>query len=107
MLSQKSEHDREDDRVNQSRWNAGLTGSKETLGAWWNGQEHTWAERKEERCGDEKIRLGKNETHRFGDEGEREKEDECMKHDGRSAGKTISERDFGTVCSEKNTWAER
>jgi hypothetical protein len=106
LLSQKSEHNREYDRVDQSRWNTGLSRHKETLGAWWNGQEHTWTECEEERGSDEKIRLGKNETHRFGNEGKRKEEDEGVKHDSGSAGKTVSERNFGTICSEKNTWTE-
>jgi len=107
LLSQKSEHDCEDDRVCQCRWNTGLTRGENTLGPWWKSQEHTRTECEEERCGNEKIRLGKDETHRFGNEGEREKEDKSVKHDGCSAGKTISERNFGTICSEKNTWTER
>jgi len=107
LLSQKSEDNRKDDRVCQCCWNAGLTGSKETLGSWWNGQKHAWAECEEERRGDEKIGFGKNETHRLGNEREREKEDEGVEHDCRPAGKTVSESDFGTVCSEKNTWTER
>jgi len=106
LLSQKSEHDREYQRVNQSRWNTSLSRHKDAFGACWEGEEHTWTECEKERRGHKKICLGKNETHRFRNEGECEKEHESVEQYSCSACKTVSERNFGTICSEKNTWAE-
>jgi len=107
LLSQKSEDNREYQRVYQGCWNTSLSRHKDAFGAWWEGEEHTWTECEKERRCHEKIRLGKNETHRFRNEWECEEEDEGVEQYSCSACKTVSERDFGTICSEKNTWAER
>jgi len=107
LLSQKSEDNREYQRVDQGCWDTSLTRHKDAFGAWWEGQEHTWTECEEERRSHEKICLGKDETHGFRDERECEEEDKGVEHDRGSAGETVSQCDFGTVCSEKNTWTER
>jgi hypothetical protein len=107
LTTQKREDHRENDRVGQSRWEAGLTGSEKTSRTWGNGQQETWAQRQEESCGHNQIGLGQNETHRLRDEAVHEEENEGVEENSHLV--CLSVRDFETapIGCQKNAWAER
>ena len=107
LTTQKREDHRENDRVGQSRWEAGLTGSKKTSRTWGDGQQETWAQRQEESCSHNQIGLRQNETHRLRDEAVHEEENEGVEENSHLI--CLSVRDFETapVGGQKNAWAER
>tara|TARA_Y100000004_G_C8854302_1_gene386140 strand:+ start:106 stop:420 length:315 start_codon:yes stop_codon:yes gene_type:complete len=89
--------------VNQDRGLGSLTRHE---GTGRDGKKHTGAESHEERCGHEKIVLGKNETHGLRDKRVHEEEDETMEKDGRPVGAGVLERNLHTVGLEQHTRAE-
>jgi hypothetical protein len=107
LLSQKSEHERENDGVDEgSRW-AGLSGGEDTLGAWWQSEQHTWAQDQEQSGGHDEVGLGENETHSLRDHRVHEEEHEGVEQDRGSTGETVAELDAGAIGSEDDTWAKR
>ena len=107
LTTQKREDQGKHDRVSQSRWKAGLTGSEKSARTWWNGQEKTWAESQEESSGHDQVGLGQYETHRFGNETVDEEEHERMEEDSHLIGLSISDLEAAPVGGQKNAWAER
>jgi len=107
LLSQKSEDERENDGVHESgRW-ASLSGHENTLGAWWQGEQHTWAQGQEQNGSHDEISSGEHETHGLRDQRIDEEEHERMKHHGGASSETVAELDAGTIGAEDDTWAER
>ena len=107
LTTQKREDQGKHDRVGQSRWKAGLTGSEKSARTWWNGQEKTWTESQEEGGGHDQIGLGQYETHRLGNETVDEEEHERMEEDSHLIGLSISDLETAPVGGQKNAWAER
>jgi len=107
LTTQKREDQGKHDRVGQSRWKAGLTGSEKSARTWWNGQEKTWTEGQEEGCGHDQIGLGQYETHRLGNETVHEEEHERVEHNSHLIGLSISDLEAAPVGGQKNAWAER
>src|SRR6056300_333487 len=107
LTTQKRENHREDDRVGQRRWKAGLTGSEKTARAWWNRQEETWTESQEESCGHQQVGLRQNETHRLGDEAVHEEEDEGVEENGHLSCLSVHKLDIFALGGQENTGAER
>lgn len=107
MLSQKSEHERVNDGVNQRGRLAGLTRGEHTLGTWWQSQQHTWAQGNEQHRRDDEVGLGQDETHRLRYQRVREEEYERVEEHRGSSSETISKRNTRAVCAKKNAWAER
>jgi len=106
LLSQKSEHERENDGVNKCSRQASLTRSEDALGSWWQSEQHTWAQDQEQHGGDDEIGAGEHETHSLRNQGICEEEYECMEQNCGATGETVSELDAGTICAKKDTWAE-
>ena len=106
LSTQKREDNREDNRVGQNRGEARLTRSEKTARTWWNSQKKTWAERHEERCGYDQVRLCQDKTHRLCDETVDEEKDECVEHSGHLGGLSVQEVDLSPVGGQKNAWAE-
>jgi len=107
LTTQKREDQGKHDRVGQSRWKAGLTGSEKSARTWWNGQEKTWAESQEESSGHDQVGLGQHETHRLGNETVDEEEHERVEEDSHLIGLSISDLETAPVGGQKNAWAER
>jgi hypothetical protein len=107
LPTQKREDHRENDRVGQRRWKAGLTRSEKTARTWGNGQEETWTESQEESCGHQQIGLRQNETHRLGDEAVHEEEDEGVEENGHLTCLLVHKLDVFALGGQENTWAER
>lgn len=106
MPTQKREDHGENDRVCQSRWDAGLTGSEKTARTWGNGQKETWAESQEENGGHDQIGLGQHKTHRLRDETVDEEEHERMEHNSHLSGLSVEELDISALGSQQNAGAE-
>ena len=107
LTTQKREDQGKHDRVGQSRWKAGLTGSEKSARTWWNGQEKTWAESQEEGGGHDQIGLGQYETHRLGNETVDEEEHESVEEDSHLIGLSVDKLETAPVGGQKNAWAER
>ena len=107
LLSQKSEHERENDGMDESGGQAGLTGGENTLGTWWQSEQHTWAQHQEQHGGDDEIGASEHETHSLRNQRVREEEHEGVKQDRGATSETVAELDAGTVRAEKDTWTER
>ena len=107
LTTQKREDQGKHDRVGQSRWKAGLTGSEKSARTWWNGQEKTWAESQEESSGHDQVGLGQHETQRLRDETVDEEEHERVEEDSHLIGLSISDLETAPVGGQKNAWAER
>jgi hypothetical protein len=107
LTTQKREDQGKHDRVGQSRWKAGLTGSEKSARTWWNGQEKTWAESQEESSGHDQVGLGQYETQRLRDETVDEEEHESVEEDSHLIGLSISDLEAAPVGGQKNAWAER
>jgi hypothetical protein len=107
LTTQKREDQGKHDRVGQSRWKAGLTGSEKSARTWWNGQEKTWAESQEESSGHDQVGLGQHETQRLRDETVDEEEHESVEEDSHLIGLSISDLETAPVGGQKNAWAER
>jgi len=107
LTTQKRENHREDDRVGQRRWKAGLTWSEKTARAWWNRQEETWTESQEESRGHQQVGLRQNETHRLGDEVVDEEKDKGVEENGHLSCSLVHKLDVFALGGQKNTWAER
>ena len=107
LTTQKREDNRKHDRVGQSRWKAGLTGSEKSARTWWNGQEKTWTESQEESGGHDQVGLGQHETQRFRDETVDEEEHESVEEDSHLIGLSVSDLETAPVGGQKNAWAER
>jgi len=105
LAKQRKDHG-ENDRVGQSRWNTGLSGSEKTTCTLWDGQQHTRAQHKEERRRDQQIRLREDETQRLGDETVHEEEHEGVEHDGTLTRVSVHDTNVSARCREKYTWAE-
>jgi len=107
LTTQKRENHREDDRMGQRRWEAGLTWLEKTARAWWNRQEETWTESQEESRGHQQVGLRQNETHRLGDEAVHEEEDEGVEENGHLSCLSVHKLDIFALGGQENTWAER
>jgi len=107
LTTQKREDQGKHDRVGQSRWKAGLTGSEKSARTWWNGQEKTWAESQEESSGHDQVGLGQHETQRLRDETVDEEEHESVEHNSHLIGLSVSDFETAPVGGQKNAWAER
>jgi hypothetical protein len=107
LTSQKREAQGKYDRVGQSRWKAGLTGSEKSARTWWNGQEKTWAESQEESGGHNQVGLGQYETQRLRDETVDEEEHERVEEDSHLIGLSVDKPETAPVGGQKNAWAER
>src|SRR6056300_1191803 len=106
LTTQKREDQGKHDRVGQSRWKAGLTGSEKSARTWWNGQEKTWAESQEESSGHDQVGLGQHETHRLGNETVDEEEHERMEHNSGLAGLSVHKLDVFARGGQENAGAE-
>ena len=107
LTTQKREDQGKHDRVGQSRWKAGLTGSEKSARTRWNGQEKTWTESQEEGGGHDQVGLGQHETHRLRNETVHEEEHECVEEDSHLIGLSVSDFETAPVGGQKNAWAER
>jgi hypothetical protein len=107
LLSQKSEHERENDGMDEgSRW-TGLSGGEDALRAWWQGEQHTWAQDQEQGRGDDEVSLGEDETHSLRDHRVDEEEHERVEQDRSATSEAVTELDAGAIGSEDDTWAKR
>jgi hypothetical protein len=93
--------------VSHSGRDAGLTRSEHTARARWEGEEKTWAERKEEHSGHDEIGLGEDETHGARDEAVHEEEHKSVEKNRHLVSLSIAESELLAVGGQKNTWAER
>lgn len=106
MLSQKSEHERVHDGVNEGGRLTGLTRGEHTLGAWWQGEQHAWAQHDEQDGRHDEIGLRQHETHGLRDQRIDEEEHERVEENGGATSETILKRDAGAIGSKQDTWAE-
>jgi len=107
LLSQKSEHEREHDGVYESRRWASLSRHVNTLRAWWQGEQHTWAQGQEQNGGHDEVGSRQHETHGFRDQRIDEEKHECVEKNGGTSCESITELNAGTIGTQQNTWAER
>jgi hypothetical protein len=106
LTTQKREDNRKNDRVGQSRWKTGLTGSEKSARTWWNGQEKTWTESQEERGSHDQVGLGQDKTHRLRDETVDEEEHESVEHNSGLAGLSVHKLDVFARGGQENAGAE-
>lgn len=104
MLPQKSEHNREYDRVSDNRNLGSLTGHHRPRG---DREKHTRAESHEQRRRREEVCLRKNETHSFRDERVRKEKYETVEENGQLVCADILECEFRAIRLKDHTWAER
>jgi len=107
LLSQKSEHERENDGVNQSGGWTGLSRHEHALRSWWKRQKHAWAQHQKEHGGHNEISSGQHETHGLGDQRVHEEEHESVEQHRSASSETVAELNTCTVRAKQNTWAER
>jgi hypothetical protein len=107
LLSQKSEHERENDGMHKGRRWACLSRHEDTLGPWWQGEQHTWAQGQEQNGSHDEVSSGKNETHGLRDQRVHEEEHKRVEQHGSASSKTVTELDAGTIRAEEDTWAKR
>jgi len=106
LTTQKRKDNREDNRVNKNRVQAGLTRPKNTPWPWWEGKKKTWAEHEEERSAHDKVVAGEHETHSFGDETVHQEEHECVEEHRGLTSFSVHVWNFGAVGSHKETGAQ-
>jgi hypothetical protein len=107
LLSQKSEHDRENEGMHESGSLAGLARHENTLRSWWEGQEHAWAQGQEQHGRDDEIGASQHETHGLRDQRVHEEEHEGVEQDSRASSETIVELDTRAICAKNDTWAKQ
>jgi len=107
LLSQKSEHERENDGMDECGGQASLTRGENTLRTWWQSEQHTWAQHQEQHGGDDEISASEHETHSLRNQRVDEEEHEGVEQDRGATSETVAELDAGTIRAEKDTRAER
>jgi len=104
LLSQKSEHNREHDRVRDNRDLGSLTGHHRPGG---DREKHTGTQSHEQRRCREEVCLCKNETHSFRDERVRKEKHETVEENGHLVCADILECELRAIRLEDHTRAER
>ena len=92
--------------MRHSGGDAGLTRFENTTRTWGEGEEKTWAERKEEHSGHDEVGLGEDETHSARDEAVHEEEHEGVEENRHLVGLSVAESELLAVGGQENTWAE-
>jgi len=100
LLSQKSEYERENHGVYYRRRWASLSRHVDTLRAWWQSEQHTWAQSQEQHSGHDEIGARENETHGLRNQRVDEEEHERVEKNSGSTSETITELDTGTIGAE-------
>ena len=103
MLSENSEHKSEHKGVGQLRGQRCLSGTENTLRAWWEGQQETWAQRNEKGGGNQQISLCHDDIHSFRDEREEEEEHKSMEEHVSGACDIFLHQDFLAISRKDET----
>jgi hypothetical protein len=107
LLSQKSEHERENDGMHKGRRWARLSGHVNTFRTWWQSEQDAWAQHQEQSGGDDEVGLSEHKTHRLCDQRIRKEKYKCVEKHSSATSKAVAEGNAATVSAKQYTWAER